>query len=120
MKSYNFYKWRIWIILTFSFVLSLFHRGSMGVISSPMSADLNATATQVSNIASVTFYTYALMQIPAGLLLDLYGYRKISGLGVLLTGIGSILLGITPSISLAYMGRLLVGLGTSVIFISVL
>ena len=120
MKSYNFYKWRIWIILTFSFVLSLFHRGSMGVISSPMSADLNATATQVSNIASVTFYTYALMQIPAGLLLDLYGYRKISGFGVLLTGIGSILHGITPSISLAYMGRLLVGLGTSVIFISVL
>ena len=69
----------------------------MGVISSSMSVDLNATASEISNIASVTFYTYALMQIPAGLLLDLYGYRKISGIGILLTGIGSILLGITPS-----------------------
>ncbi len=120
MKSYHFYKWRIWIILAFSFVLSLFHRGAMGVISSPMSADLSATATEISNVASVTFYSYALMQIPAGLLLDAYGYRKISCYGIFLTGAGSILLGFTPSIFLAYIGRLLVGFGTSVIFISVL
>lgn len=120
MKSYNFYKWRIWIILAFSFVLSLFHRGAMGVISSSMSVDLNASASEISNIASVTFYTYAFMQIPAGVLLDRYGYRKISCIGMLLTGLGSILLGITPSTALAYIGRLFVGLGTSVIFISIL
>ena len=120
MKSYNFYKWRIWIILAFSFVLSLFHRGAMGVISSSMSVDLNASASEISNIASVTFYAYAFMQIPAGVLLDRYGYRKISCIGMLLTGLGSILLGITPSTALAYIGRLFVGLGTSVIFISII
>ncbi len=120
MKNYNFYKWRIWIILAFSFILSLFHRGAMGVISPSMSIDLKASASEMSNIASVTFYTYALMQIPAGLLLDRYGYRKMSWIGMLLTGLGSILLGMTPSIALAYIGRLFVGLGTSVIFISIL
>ena len=120
MKSYNFYKWRVWTILAFSLVLSLFHRGAMGVISPSMSLDLNASASQMSNIASVTFYTYALMQIPAGLLLDRYGYRKINGIGMLITGLGALLLGVTSSIPLAYISRLLVGLGTSVIFISVL
>lgn len=120
MKSYSFYKWRIWSLLTFSFVLSLFHRGAMGVISSFLVTDLNATATQISNIASVTFYSYALMQIPAGLLLDRYGYQIISALGILITGIGSILLGLTPYLTLAFWGRFFVGLGTSVIFISVL
>ncbi len=120
MKSYSFYKWRIWSLLTFSFVLSLFHRGAMGVISPFLATDLNATATQISNIASVTFYSYALMQIPAGLLLDRYGYQIISALGILITGIGSILLGLTPYLTLAFWGRLFVGLGTSVIFISVL
>ncbi len=120
MRSYEFYKWRIWIILAFSFVLSLFHRGAMGVISPYLSYDLNATASEISQIASVTFYTYALMQIPAGLLLDYYGYRKVSGIGIFITGIGSILLGLTPYLSLAFLGRLLIGLGTSVIFISVL
>lgn len=120
MKSYNVYKWRIWSILTFSFVLSLFHRGAMGVVSPHLADDLNATATQVSNIASVTFYSYALMQIPAGLLLDRFGYKKISMIGIFLTGIGSILLGIAPQLGLAFIGRLFIGLGTSVIFISVL
>lgn len=120
MRSYNFYKWRIWGILTFSFVLSLFHRGAMGVISPYLANDLNATATDVSNIASVTFYSYALMQIPSGILLDRYGYQKISALGILITGVGSILLGVTPQLSLAFLGRLFVGMGTSVIFISVL
>ena len=115
MRSYEFYKWRIWIILAFSFVLSLFHRGAMGVISPYLSYDLNATASEISQIASVTFYTYALMQIPAGLLLDYYGYRKVSGIGIFITGIGSILLGLTPYLSLAFLGRLLIGLGTSVI-----
>lgn len=120
MRSYQFYKWRIWIILSFSFVLSLFHRGSMGVISPYLSSDLNATASEISQIASVTFYTYALMQIPAGLLLDYYGYRKMSGIGIFITGLGSILLGLTPYLAFAFLGRLLIGLGTSVIFISVL
>lgn len=120
MKSYHFYKWRIWIILSCSFILSLFHRGAMGVISPFLTSDLNATASQVSNIASVTFYSYALMQIPAGIILDQYGYRKVSCIGIFITGIGSILLGLTPLLSFAFLGRLLVGLGTSVIFISVL
>ncbi|MGL4337115.1 MAG: MFS transporter [Turicibacter sp.] len=120
MRSYSFYQWRIWSILALSFVMSLFHRGAMGVISTNLSTDLNASASQLGSIASVTFYTYALMQIPAGLLLDAFGYRKISYLGVLVTGIGSILLGLAPSLTLVFIGRFLVGLGTSVIFISIL
>lgn len=118
--NYNFYKWRVWSILAISFVMSLFHRGAIGVISGDLSRDLGLTATELGNVASITFYTYAFMQIPAGLLLDYLGYKRISYYGALVTGIGSILLGIATNVTIAYGGRLLVGLGTSVIFISVL
>lgn len=120
MRSYSFYKWRIWSILTCSFVMSLFHRSAVGVISNELSVDLSLSASELANIASITFYTYALMQIPAGLLLDFFGYKKISYLGIFATGIGSILFGFAPHVYIAYLGRLLVGLGTSVIFIAVL
>jgi sugar phosphate permease len=120
MKSYNFYKWRIWSILALSFIMSLFHRGAIGVISEDLSKDLTLTASQLSNVASITFYTYAFMQIPAGILLDRLGYKRISSYGVFITGIGSIILGGAMNVYLAYGGRLLIGLGTSVIFISVL
>ena len=119
--NYNFYKWRVWSILAISFVMSLFH-GAIGVISGDLSRDLGLTATELGNVASISrLYTYAFMQIPAGLLLDYLGYEeRISYYGALVTGIGSILLGIATNVTIAYGGRLLVGLGTSVIFISVL
>ncbi|WP_238885959.1 MFS transporter [Clostridium sp. YIM B02551] len=119
-RSYDFYKWRIWIILSLTFVMSLFHRSALGVVSDDIARTLNLSAIQLGNLASITFYSYAIMQIPAGILLDVYGYKKVSIFGVVFTGIGSILLGFSENIWMAYGGRLLVGIGTSVIFISVL
>lgn len=119
-KTYNYYKWRIWTILSLSFVMSLFHRSALGVVSEELSKTLSLSAVQLGNVASITFYSYAIMQIPAGILLDVFGYKKISYLGVITTGFGSILLGASLNVWMAYGGRLLVGVGTSVIFISVL
>ena len=119
-RSYDFYKWRIWIILSLTFVMSLFHRSALGVVSDDISRTLNLSAVQLGNLASVTFYSYAIMQIPAGILLDVYGYKKVSMFGIIFTGIGSILLGFSQNLWMAYGGRFLVGVGTSVIFISVL
>lgn len=120
MKTYDFYKWRIWIILAFSFVMALFHRSALGAISSDVSKDLGLAASQLSNLASLTFYTYAMMQIPSGILLDRFGYKLMSMFGMLATGIGSILFAFANHIAFAYAGRFLIGLGTSVIFISIL
>lgn len=119
-KTYNFYKWRIWVILSLSFVMSLFHRSALGVVSGDISSTLNLSPVQLANVASITFYSYAIMQIPAGMLLDLFGYKKISVIGIITTGVGSLLLGASINLWMAYGGRLLVGVGTSVIFISVL
>lgn len=120
MKSYSFYKWRIWSILACSFIMSLFHRSAVGVISNELQSSLNLNAIQLGNIASITFYTYALMQIPTGLLLDFFGYRKISYVGIFTTGLGSIIFGLASHLYIAYLGRFLVGLGTSVIFVATL
>lgn len=120
MKNYSYHKWRIWTILAFSFIMALFHRSALGAISGDVSLELGLTASELSGLASITFYTYALMQIPAGILLDSFGYRKMSCYGMFATGLGSILFGATSSLALIYISRLLIGLGTSVIFISIL
>lgn len=120
MKTYNYYKWRIWIILAFSFVMALFHRSALGAISSDVSNSLGLTALELSNLASITFYTYAMMQIPAGILLDKLGYKKTSTWGMIFTGLGSILFGFTNHLFVAYLSRIFIGLGSSVIFISIL
>lgn len=120
MHSQQVLKWKTWLIMAFAFVLSLFHRGSLSVISNTVMHELQLTATQLSNAASITFYTYAIMQIPAGILLDRFGYQKVSFAGISVAGIGSFVLAFSHSFYTLLLARFLVGLGTSVLFISVL
>lgn len=63
--------------------------------------------------------TYLLMQIPAGILLDRYGSKKVLIGATLLCGTGNIVF-ISGGYELALFGRLLVGLGSSFAFIGVL
>ena len=54
--------------------------------------------------------TYLLMQIPAGILLDRYGSKKVLISATILCGIGNIIF-IMGGFELAIVGRLLVGVG---------
>ncbi len=117
-KKYSTVKWSIWWLLTFSFILVLFFRLSTAVITDNLSNELGFTQLQISNIASLALYSYAIMQIPSGILIDKYGARKISSIGMIIGGIGSILFGFMNNIYLAYISRIMVGAGTSVIILS--
>jgi MFS family permease len=63
--------------------------------------------------------TYLIMQIPAGILLDRYGSKKVLIAATLICGIGNIIF-IMGGFELAIIGRLLVGIGSSFAFIGVL
>lgn len=120
MKSYTKAKWSVWGIITFSFILVLFLRMSTAVVSDNLAKELGFNSIQISNIASFCLYSYALMQIPAGILIDKYGARKISSIGIITASIGSILFGLIQNIELAYISRIVVGAGTSVILLCIL
>lgn len=119
-RKYDFYKWRNWWILAFSFLVVFFHRYSTAVVADDLSRDMGLSGTQISNLGSMYFYAYALMQLPAGLFSDYIGPRRTVTLGMLLAGLGSVLFGLAPGVMAAYIARLLVGLGVSVVFISLL
>ena len=118
IKNYNKIKWSMWSILTFSLILVLFLRMSTAVISDNMSNELGFNSVQISNIVSMALYAYAFMQIPSGLLIDKYGTRKVASVGIITAGIGAILFGFIQTPILAYISRLMVGAGGSVILLS--
>jgi MFS family permease len=64
-------------------------------------------------------WTYLLMQIPTGILLDKYGSRKIIILAVIACGAGNIIF-LSTNYEVALIGRLLVGFGSSFAFVGVL
>lgn len=77
-------------------------------------------ASQIANLGSMYFYAYTIMQIPTGVLVDYLGPKKTVVYGSLIAAIGSIIFSLSTTIILAYFSRLLVGLGVSVVFLSIL
>lgn len=113
-------KWLSWGILVFAFVLVFFHRLSIGSVADQLTTDLSLDSIQIANLASMTFYGYALMQLPVGILVDTIGVRKICTWGMILTALGSLVFGMASHVYIAYLARLIVGIGTSVIIVSIM
>lgn len=118
--KYEQYKWFVWSILSFSFVIVFIHRLGLGVIADELARTLHLSGTELSNLAGMNLYAYAVMQIPAGVMVDYIGPRKTASLGMLFAGVGSILFSLAGSVWLAFLGRLITGLGVSVIFVSLM
>lgn len=116
----NVMKWVIWTVIVMAYAVTFFHSLSMGVIKESLIAEFGINETTIVNIGNAFFYTYLLMQIPTGLLVDTMGARKVAGLGSLIAGIGITIFSFSTSVPLLFVGRAMVGLGTSVVFVSIL
>jgi sugar phosphate permease len=111
------YRWLIFWILALSYVLVYFHRLCPAVVAVDMMRDLHAGGALLGLLSSAYFYPYALMQLPAGLLSDSWGPRRTICLFFTVAFVGSLLLGLAPSALWAIVGRSLVGLGVSMLFV---
>ncbi len=111
------FRWLIFIILAGAYLLVYFHRLSMSVVADDLARDFQTTASVIGLLGSLYFYCYAAMQIPAGLLSDSWGPRKTVSFFLLIATVGSIIFGLSPNISVAFIGRAMVGLGVSMVFI---
>jgi len=114
------YRWLIFGILSFGYILVFFHRLCPAVVAVDMMHDLHASGALVGLLGSAYFYPYALMQIPTGLLSDSWGPRRTISLFLIFASAGSVLLAMAPSPSWAITGRVLVGLGVSTLFVCTL
>ena len=113
-------RWLIWGVLALAYIVVYFHRVAPAVVTDSLMDEFGATASTLGKLGSVYFYVYMAMQIPAGALADTLGARKTVTAGCLLAAVGSFLFGYASVFGLAYFGRFLVGLGVSVIFVSIL
>lgn len=100
-----------------SYILVYFHRLCPAVIALDMQQAFETSGTLLGVLGSAYFYPYAVMQLPVGLLADSWGPRKTVSSSLLLACVGSIIMGASPNIALAVLGRILVGFGVSTIFV---
>jgi sugar phosphate permease len=97
--------------------LVYFHRLCPAVIALDIQTSFGITGTLLGVLGSAYFYTYAIMQLPTGLMADSWGPRKTVSVFFVIAGIGSILMGVATNVPMALFGRILVGVGVSTVFV---
>ena len=103
----------------FAYVIAVMQRTSLGVAGIDATERFEVQAALLSSLAVVQLIVYAGLQIPVGVVLDRVGPRLLIALGAILMMAGQLALALAPSIGVAIVGRILVGAGDAMTFISV-
>lgn len=112
--------WVVWSVATLAYAVAILQRTSFGVSSTEASERFGAAPATLAAFVVLQLVVYAGMQIPAGLLLDRFGSRRLIVSGALLMALGQLTLALTESLPLAIAGRVAVGSGDALTFVSVL
>lgn len=112
--------WVMWAIPAFLFLIGFFHRAAPGVIAHDLMQAFDATGATVGLLAATYFYSYAGLMVPAGLVIDTFGPRRVLAVGGAVMGLGAIMMGLAAGTPALFVGRLLVGAGASVTFVGAL
>jgi len=105
---------RRWIIFSISvslFLISLFYRVSSAIIAVDLSRDLNLRAQDLGLMGAAFFYSFALIQIPLGLILDRIGARMTMLVLNIIGIIGTIIFAQASGLAGGVIGRSLLGIG---------
>jgi sugar phosphate permease len=111
-------RWTILLVPALLYFLSYFHRVAPVVVAGDLMAAFAVSAAALGSLSAIYPYCFAAMGLPGGSLADALGPRRTLTLGGLGMGGGAILFGLAPAFDVAFAGRLLVGLGASVMLIA--
>lgn len=112
--------WLVFGAATFAYIIAVLQRTSLGVAGVDATDRYHITAAVLSTLAVVQLIVYAGLQVPTGVLLDRVGPRVLILSGAALMMVGQATLALAPTIGVAIVGRILVGAGDAMTFISVL
>jgi MFS family permease len=105
--------WSIWLLSAFF----MFYKFALEVSPSVMTTTLMSTfrmdGVELGNLAASYFYAYLLFQIPAGLLLDKFGPRKVTTAAIALCSVGSLVFAHSETLLVACIGRFIIGIGAA-------
>jgi len=110
----------LWAVLAVGFLFVNFHRTATAVLADSLARTFDATGSELGLLHSSFFYIYAALQLPAGLVVDRYGPRRIGATGLIVLSAGTVWFARSDTLLAAFLARAVVGLGGSVLYIATL
>ncbi len=97
-----------------AYLLSYVFRTVNAVISPDLSADLGISASSLGLLTSAYFLAFAAMQLPAGMMLDRFGPRRVEPVLLTVAGCGALAFAASDNLSGLALARALIGAGVAV------
>ncbi len=112
-------RWMIWVPVALAFLAAYFHRTATGVVADSLMRDFAiGRAAELGVLSSIYFYTYAAVQLPAGIMADFWGPRRTVTLALVIATGGAVLFGASGSLPALYAGRFLSSLGVGLLLVN--
>ncbi|WP_028224319.1 MFS transporter [Paraburkholderia ferrariae] len=105
---------RVFAVFALGYFVSYLFRGVNLGFAPFLSHEMGMSATDLGTLTSLYFLGFAGAQIPGGVLLDHFGPRRVTACVMLIAAAGALIFGLSHSIGMMMVGRLLIGIGVSV------
>ncbi len=95
------------------FFLSFMFRNANAVISKDLATEFSLSSSELGMLTSAYFLAFAAMQMPVGVFLDRYGPRRVTGVLLVVLGLGAGAFAMAGGLGSLALGRALIGIGAS-------
>jgi len=109
-----------WATVAIAYAIAFLQRVSPQSVSLNFMQDFGTDAAGVAMLASSYFWGYTLMQIPAGLLVDRYGVKRVVLTSMAASSLGSAAFALAPDLLDVFAARLVVACGDALVFTALL
>jgi sugar phosphate permease len=109
-------RWRIAFLLAFGVLVNFFDRINLSVSRDALHDSFGLSLVAFGYLSSAFSWTYALMQMPAGVLLDRWGVRCVGRISAFLWSVASFAAAVAPGLSWFFGARFLLGISESPTF----
>lgn len=109
-------RWRIAVLLGIGVLIDFFDRVNISVSHNALIHSFHITELTFGILASAYAWTYCVLQIPIGVLLDRFGVKVIGRVSAALWSCASFLGAVAPGIGTFFGARLLLGVGEAPVF----
>jgi len=109
-------RWRIAWLLGLGVLVNYFDRVNLSVSHAALYTTFGISNIAFGYLSGAYNWTYALCQLPIGVMLDRFGVRRVGRVSTMLWSIASFCASVTPSIGGFFAARLLLGVGEAPTF----
>jgi MFS family permease len=109
-----------WATVALAYAIAFLQRVSPQSVSLSFMSDFGTDAAGIAMLASSYFWGYTLMQIPAGLLVDRYGVKRVVLFSMAASSLGSAAFALAPNLLDVFAARLIVACGDALVFTALL